>query len=91
MQPDRTSADPLPELRAAHDMLDALGVPRVDARGQPYPVLGRLEQLRAGHYDRSKVGVHPQSVPLHQCPGCGLYLLGGLGDACPSCHAPLAR
>jgi rubrerythrin len=83
------TADEFRGLELAHVALDELGVPRLDEQGHRYTLFGRIEQLRAGKFDPSRISRPTPSQDLRRCGGCGLYVLSRPGDGCPSCGKKL--
>lgn len=83
-------SDDLRVLDFAHSSLDEIGVPRQDGDGKRLTLFGRIEALRAGHFDPGRLAT-PFSAPptLNRCPRCGLLVLIALGETCPSCSSEL--
>lgn len=71
------------DLRAisfAHAALDEIGVPR-EVDGRRLSLFGRIEALRAGKFDSTKLALPANPAPLH-CPNCTL-LAAIVVDATP--------
>lgn len=66
------SAD-LQRLALAHRALDELGVPRA-SDGERLSLFGRIEALRAGKYDPTRLSP-PAGAAAPQCPRCALLAL----------------
>lgn len=88
--PNSTEED-LRGIELAHVALDELGVPRGNEQGQRFTLFGRIELLRAGKCDLSRISRPPVERELRRCPSCGLYALSQPGDDCPSCGKALAE
>ena len=86
--PAGTDEDPR-GIALAHAALDGLGVPRSDDRGHRLTLFGRIEQLRAGKCDLSRITRPAAARELRSCAYCGLHVLPQLGGRCPSCGQDL--
>jgi hypothetical protein len=85
-----TAEGALRQIELAHAALDELAVPRTNEQGLRYTLFGRIELLRAGKLDLSRIARPAAERELRRCGACGLYALSASGDACPACGAPLA-
>lgn len=84
-----TADDDLRQLDLAHAALDELAVPRSNEQGLRYTVFGRIELLRAGKLDLTRIARPAAAGELRGCGACELYALSVTADACPACGARL--
>jgi hypothetical protein len=81
----RSREEDLRGLDLAHAALDELGVPREDEGGRRFTLFGRIEQLRAGKLDRTRLSGPSADPDLRRCGCCGFHALPRPDGACPSC------